>query len=172
MLVKHDIQDWLEITPWFVEYMYMISEDTVLLTSRYHFANQRIPKQSLYSYMHWNVRMHKDKNFSFVSTEFLIGLNSHQILWNLQAACILILRFVNNFLITKSHLSLLIKSNRNPTIYNCKLFLGIVCNSYDWPKPYTKRHPLKMEFHKLPIVGLCIVWVKITYSYVRKVIAP
>ena len=108
MLVKHDIQDWLEITPWFVEYMYMISEDTVLLTSRYHFANQRIPKQSL-SYMHWNVRMHKDKNFSFVSTEFLIGLNSHQILWNLQAACILILRFVNNFLITKSHLSLLIK---------------------------------------------------------------
>ena len=103
---KHDIQDWLQITPSFVEYMYMISEDTVLLTSCYHFANQRIPKQSL-SYTHRNVRMHKDENFSFVSTEFLIGLNSHQILWNLQAACILILHFVNNFLITKSHLSLL-----------------------------------------------------------------
>ena len=59
--------------------MCMISEDTVLLTSRYHFVNQRIPKQSL-SYMHRNVRMHKDENFSFVSTEFLIGLNSHPIL--------------------------------------------------------------------------------------------
>ena len=62
MLVKHDKQDWLQITPSFVHYMYMISEDTVLLTSGYHFANQRIPKQNL-SYMHWNVRMHKDVNF-------------------------------------------------------------------------------------------------------------
>ena len=57
----------------------MILEDTVLLTSRYHFANQRIAKQSL-SYRHRNVKMHKDENSSFVSTEFLIGLNSHQIL--------------------------------------------------------------------------------------------
>ena len=102
MLVKHDKQDWLQITPSFVQYMYMISEDTVLLTSGYHFANQRIPKQSL-SYMHWNVRMHKDVSFSFDSTEFLICLNSHQILCNLhKAACTSIPCFLNNFLLTKS----------------------------------------------------------------------
>ena len=86
--------------------------------------------------------------------------------------------FPTNFHITKSHLSL----NNTEILrgvhvkYYCKLFLAIVCNSYDWSKSLNtkKKHPFKMGSCTFYCVNslslsLCILCVKMrTFVYVGK----
>ena len=132
----------------------MISEDTVLLTSRYHFVNQRIPKQNL-SCMHWNVRLSlnffclhwisdwfkQSSNFmkSSQSSMYINPPFSKQLPFNKISSQSTLILWVTEILCEKQ------------VKISCKLFLGIVCNSHDcWSKSYTERHPLKMVFHKLP----------------------
>ena len=86
--------------------------------------------------------MPKGADFTIMSLLHFWLINfKHQILRNLpKAAWMFIPCFPNNFVITKSHPSL---SN---TEILCKLFLAIVCHSYDWWKSFnTEKHLSKMK---------------------------
>ena len=95
-----------------------------------------------------HVGMQKVGNFTIVPTTLLIGLNiTFNKVFAKQQVIKAYFKISCFLLVTKSHQSLSNAENLCTEHVNCKLFLAIVCNSYDWSKSFnTENHPLKMAF--------------------------